>query len=113
MNQICLVLLLTSLAYTTGSLLRKLIRIVRRSATKKLGNDVTKERNCIQLGVEEHGQRHGRVDVAAAVASDEEDDKRQRTTDNQRIATARKDSEDKKERTDVFRKVVREVHSTW
>jgi len=45
------------------------------------------------------------------MASDEEDDKRQRTTDNQRIATAGKDSEDKKESTDVFRKVVCEVHS--
>ena len=45
------------------------------------------------------------------MASDEEDDKRQRTTDNQRIASTGKDSEDKKERADVFRKVVREVHS--
>lgn len=50
--------------------------------------------------------------MAAAIATNEEDDKGQRTTDDKGIAAAGKDSEDKKEGADVFRKVVREVHST-
>lgn len=50
--------------------------------------------------------------MAAATTTDEEDDKGERTTNDKGIAAAGKDSEDKKEGADVFREVVREVHST-
>ena len=82
--------------------LAHLIRIVRGGATEKLNEDITKEIAAGNRAIHVHRQTDCRIDKSAADICNQVDDKGKATTDNERIAIARKDDEKKEEGAEVL-----------
>lgn len=81
------------------------VGIIRRGTSQQLSQGIASKLHARDLMIQKHSQRNGWVDMSAANTANQEDNKRQSSTDDQWIATAGKDRQNEKERTSVFCKV--------
>jgi len=82
--------------------LAHLVRIVCGGATKKLNEDIRKEIAYGNRAIHVHRQTDCRIDKSAADICNQVDNERKATTNNERVAIARKDDEKKEEGAEVL-----------